>query len=116
LKREARKIKNRISALVIVFLAAIIWARLASATAPQFVPDIDLIVYNATQDQPFYYQVNATDPGNDSFVFTSSAYTDYTHTTTWTVFFMNNMTGVINFTPRNRDVTWPESPSIILCS
>jgi hypothetical protein len=114
LKREARKIKNRISALVIVFLAAIIWARLASATAPQFVPDIDLIVYNATQDQPFYYQVNATDPGNDSFVFTSSAYTDYTHTTTWTVFFMNNMTGVINFTPRNRDVTWPEFHEVLI--
>ncbi|MDD5086659.1 MAG: Ig-like domain-containing protein [Candidatus Nanoarchaeia archaeon] len=56
--------------------------------------------FNLTQDMLFEVQINATDPDNDTIVFTDNAGSPEAY---WPVFNMNG-TGFISFTPTNDDV------------
>jgi len=49
---------------------------------------------NSTEDMPFYYDVNATDPNNDVLTFSENT----------TLFDIDPATGIISFTPTNDDV------------
>ncbi len=56
--------------------------------------------FNLTQDLRFEYDLNATDPdGHTPFIFSNDA-----ASRGWDVFYMNNLTGMMVFTPRNADV------------
>jgi hypothetical protein len=80
----------RVSVILFVLLVAL---KLAGA-APYFDPDPDGTTFNATQGVLFTYDVNATDPNNDTLNFTDD--TD--------LFDIDILTGLINFTPTNDDV------------
>jgi len=56
--------------------------------------------YNLTEDQLFEAQLNATDPDNDTIIFTDNSDAPEVN---WVVFEMNG-TGFISFTPTNDDV------------
>lgn len=69
------------------------------AVDPSFTPDPPS-QFNLTQDVPFYYDLNATDSDNH----TPFVYSDDAASRGWLLFWMNNVTGEINFTPTNDDV------------
>ncbi|MBU3941525.1 MAG: hypothetical protein KKF74_01285, partial [Nanoarchaeota archaeon] len=56
--------------------------------------------YNLTEDTLFEVQINATDPNNDTIIFTDNSEAPEVN---WPVFEMNG-TGFISFTPTNDDV------------
>lgn len=89
---------------VILTLAAI---SLAAADAPYFDPPINDIVFNMSQGDNFYFDVNASDPENDSLRFEYISYMNNSLKNYWNTFRINNLTGEINFTPDNDDVTYP---------
>ncbi len=89
----------KILLLVFVLILSIVFLNSVKATDPSFDPSPPSM-FNLTQDVNFYYDLNATDPDNNTpFVFSDDA-----ASRGWYVFLMNNVTGEINFTPSNDDV------------
>ncbi|MFA4837714.1 MAG: hypothetical protein WC749_16815, partial [Dehalococcoidia bacterium] len=62
--------------LIFVILMTLVSLRRAIAGAPQYTPNIHGMVFNVSQDRILYFDVNATDPENDSYVFTNTPYID----------------------------------------
>jgi hypothetical protein len=89
--------KNLIKKLIIIFLiiTSILVVRAASFS---FNPNPNGIVFNATEDQQFIYDVNVT--VNETLVDFSSDAADQN----FSVFNMSTTTGLISFIPRNNDV------------
>jgi len=70
------------------------------ANSPPYFDDPPPSRFNLTQDQVFEVQINATDPDNDTIIFTDNSKAPEVN---WLVFSMNG-TGFISFTPTNDDV------------
>ncbi|MBS1266106.1 MAG: hypothetical protein MAG795_00071 [Candidatus Woesearchaeota archaeon] len=82
--------------IIVVFVSLI---HVAAALDPYFDPEPPK-TFNLTEDVNFYYDLNATDDDNDLPLI-------YSHDAlSWGFesFYMDNLTGIINFTPPNDDV------------
>jgi hypothetical protein len=93
--------------LAVAILAVMATLHVALAIAPSFTPPINNVTFNIAQGQEFYYDVNATDPENESFKFEYISFMNSSHLSYWNTFRIDNITGVINFTVSNSDVTYP---------
>ena len=99
MSRSKNSLVQRIFVLVFTIIFTVLLSVGAMAADPVFSPDPPS-KFNLTQDVNFYYDLNATDPDNNTpFVFSDDA-----ASRGWDIFWMSNVTGEINFTPGNDDV------------
>ncbi len=110
MRKKVIRIKSKpfLVMLAVALIVVIASLRIASAAPPFFNSSINDMVFNISQGQSFYFDVNATDPEGDTISYDSLAYLNSSPgSLTWLTFDINNATGEIGFTAGNSDVTYP---------
>jgi len=99
MKPEIRVRKGAIILLLVLFASEVMMPVVLAASF-SFLPNIDSTVFNLSEDTRFFYDLNVT--VTESLVY----YSSNAPALGFTSFAMNNVTGIINFTPPNEDVNY----------